>query len=150
MLDWIEATTVARSVATSATATAWLSAVHAVGFALVMGSALVSNLRGMGGLLRQCSLAEVVRPANRVIALGLLVSASTGLPLFAARAGEAAANGAFRLKMLLLLAAATVQFTLVRSAAMRATARHARTASAAALALWIGLALTAFAFVLLE
>lgn len=150
MLDWIEATGVARSVAASGTITAWLSAVHAVGFALVMGSALVANLRGVGVLLRQCPLADVVPPANAAIALGLAVSACTGLLLFAARAADVGANGAFDLKMLLLIAAAAVQFTLVRGAATRDAARAARAASAAALALWLGLALAAFVFVLLE
>jgi hypothetical protein len=150
MLDWLEATAVARSVAASATVTAWLSAVHAVGFALVTGSALVANLRGVGAVLRQCPLADVVRPANRAIALGLAVSAATGLLLFAARAADVGANGPFRVKMLLLIAAAGVQLTLVRAAAARGATRSARAAGAAALALWLGLVLAAFAFVLFE
>src|SRR5262245_31138620 len=150
MLDWIEATGVARSVAASGAITAWLSAAHAVGFALVIGSALVANLRGVGAVLRQCSLADVVRPANRAIALGLAVSVATGLLLFAARAAEAGANGTFRLKMLVLIAAVVVQFAAVRGADPRDVPRDARAASAVALALWLCLALTAFAFVLLE
>ena len=150
MIEWIEATSVARAVAASAALTAWLSAIHAVGFALVTGSALVADLRGVGALLRRCEIMDVVRPANRAIALGLAISASTGSLLFAARAAEAAGNGLFLLKMLLLLAAAGVQFTLVRKLSERDAARTARAASGVALSLWLGLALAAFAFVLLE
>jgi len=150
MLDWIESTGVATSVAGSTAITSALSAVHAVGFALVIGSALVANLRGVGALLPQCALADVVRPANRAIVFGLAISVSTGLLLFAARAAEVAANGTFRLKMLLLVAAACVQLMLVRGAGEGDAVRTARVASAAALSLWVGLALAAFAFVLLE
>jgi hypothetical protein len=146
MLDWLEATTLARTVAASADITAWLSAVHAVGFALVMGSALVGNLRGLGAVLPQCTIADVVRPANRAILLGLAISVATGALLFSARAADAAANGSFRLKMLLLLLAAAFQLTFVR----RAPPEYVRAASAVGLSLWLGLALAACAFILLE
>ena len=150
MLDWIENTSLARAVGSSADITAWLSAVHAVGFALVTGAALVANLRGVGAVLRQAAIGDVVRPANRAIFLGLVISASTGALLFAARATEAAANGFFVLKMSLLLAAAVFQFSVVRRTATGRSQTAAACASAAALSLWLGLALAACAFVLLE
>ncbi len=152
ILHWIEATSVAMTVADSATLTAWLSAAHVVGFALVTGAALVANLRGLGALFSRTGASEVLVPANRAIVLGLAISVATGALLFAARAVDAGANGEFQLKMLLLLGATTFQFAFVggRGAVERRSARASRLVSVVALALWLGLALAAFAFLLLE
>jgi hypothetical protein len=81
--------------------------------------------------------------------LGLAISVSTGLLLFAARATEVSMNGTFRLKMLLLVLAAFVHFVVQPSVAAGAPQR-VRAASAIGLALWLGLAVTACAFILLE
>ncbi len=125
LLDWISATRVARGVADSATLTAWLSAVHALAFTLVIGSALVANLRALGALLTRTELHDIVAPANRAILIGLTVSVVTGGLLFSARAVEAAANGWFQLKMLLLVIAAVFQFTILARGGAR-TVRCAR------------------------
>ena len=151
LLSWIEATRVSMAIAESATLTAWLSAVHVVGFALVTGAALVANLRGLGALFPRTEASDVLVPANRAIALGLTVSIATGALLFAARAADAGANSFFQLKMLLLLGAATFQFAIVGGRGVeRRSAGVSRVVSAVALALWLGLALAAFAFLLLE
>lgn len=152
LLDWISATRVARGVADSAMLTAWLSAVHALAFTLVTGSALVANLRAVGAVLARMELRDVVAPANRAILLGLAISVVTGGLLFSVRATEAAANGWFQLKMLLLIAAATFQFTILRAAAREKPVAPNRVVAAGAggLLLWLGLAVTACAFILLE
>lgn len=152
ILSWIEATSAARAVAESATLTAWLSAAHVVGFAVVGGSALVANLRGLGVVFPRSATADIVGPANRAILLGLAISVATGALLFAARATDAGANGTFQLKMLLLLLAAACQFAFFggRSALERRSAGATRAASAITLGLWLGLALAACAFILLE
>ena len=149
LVDWIAATSLARTVAASAQITAWLSAVHVVGFAVVTGSALVANLRGLGLLFPASTLGDVLRPANRAILLGLAISVVTGAPLFAARAAEVAANGTFQLKMLLLAAAVVAQFSPLRLGAP-SSARAMRLIAGVRLALWLGLALVACAFILLE
>ena len=153
LFDWIETTAVARDVASSAVLTAWLSATHVLGFTLVIGSALVANLRALGALLQRSTLRDVIAPANRAILIGLTISVATGALLFSARAAEAAANGAFQLKMLLLVAAAAFQFTILRAVAARErlpARNRAVAAGAAGLSLWLGLAVTACAFILLE
>jgi len=152
LLDWISATRVARSVADSATLTAWLSAVHALAFTLVTGSALVANLRALGAVLIRTELHDVVTPANRAIVIGLAVSVATGGLLFSARAVEAAANGWFQLKMLLLVVVAVFQLTILAAVARkRSVARDRNVASGAVgLVLWLGLAVAACAFILLE
>lgn len=152
LFAWIETTVPARSVAESLAFTAWLSAVHLIGFTLVMGGALLANLRLLGVLLPQRAVVEVTGPASRVIALGLAVSLVTGLLLFAAQATAIAANGTFQLKMLLLVAAAAFHFVL-QTHMIRRPARSTRTLQTTAilgLAFWLGLALTACAFILFE
>jgi Family of unknown function (DUF6644) len=149
LLAWIEATTPARSVAASVSLTAWLSAFHLIGFTILIGSALVAGLRAVGALLPQASLGDVLRPAHRMISLGLAISVTTGGLLFAARATEVAANGTFRLKMLLLVTAVAFQGLALGSVKV-AHSERARAAGAISLALWLALALAACAFILLE
>jgi len=151
LFAWIESTSVAQTVASSAAATAWLSAVHVLGFTLLTSGALVASLRTVGALLRQRPAADIVRPANNAILIGLAISVPTGALLFSARAVDAGSNGIFQLKMLLLVAAATFHLTFVRRVASTVAAGgSALAAGAIALALWLGLAIAACAFILLE
>jgi hypothetical protein len=126
-----------------------LSAIHVLGFTVVIGGALVANLHALGALFHERNAMDVAGVTNRAILLGLAISVSTGLLLFAARATEVGMNGTFRLKMLLLLLAVFVHFFVQPSVAGSAPQR-ARAASAIGLALWLGLAVTACAFILLE
>ena len=83
--------------------------------------------------------------------VGLAISIATGVVLFSARATEVAENGTFRLKMLLLVLAVLIHFVFQAPEAKRVDApRRVRTASAVSLTLWLGLAATACAFILLE
>ena len=137
---WIESTPLCRAIAGSLTLTASLSAVHLLGFTLVMGAALVGNFNLLGWVRAPDASNELRRACNRAIALGLAISVTTGALLFAAQATAVSANGTFQLKMLLLVAAAAFHFTAARS----------RIGAAASVTLWIALAVTACAFILLE
>ena len=152
LFAWIETTAVARATANSLALTAALSAIHLLGFTLVMGSAVLANLKRLGALLPTCSVAEVLRPANRAILVGLAISAATGALLFAARATAVSANGMFQLKMLLLVTAAAFHFVVGRNdrAQDSVASPHTRVGAALSLALWFALAVTACAFILLE
>ena len=152
VLEWIQATGLATTVKESLLLTGALSAVHLLGFTLVTGGALVSNLRLLGALLPRYPVVEVSRPASRGIAVGLALSVTTGLRLFAPRAMVASANKTFQLKMLLLVGAAAFHLTLHRGVARQpsATAGLQRLIGGVGLALWLGLALTGCAFILLE
>lgn len=151
-LEWIQTTGPATTVKESLLLTGALSAVHLLGFTLVTGGALVSNLRLLGVLFSQRPIEEVTEPAARGIAVGLILSVTTGLLLFAPRAMAASANRTFQLKMLLLLGAATFHFTLHRKVARRlpAAAGLVRMTGGVGLVLWLGLALAGCAFILLE
>lgn len=151
-LEWIQATGLAATVRDSLLLTGALSAVHLLGFTLVTGGALVSNLRLVGALFPQHAVVEVSGPATRGIAVGLALSVVTGLLLFAPRAVAASANSTFQLKMLLLVGAATFHVTLHRRVAQlpSSTPRLLRVIGGVGLALWFGLALAGCAFILLE
>lgn len=151
MLGWLEATGPARAVGESLWLTAWLSAAHLIGFTLVMGGAVVLALRLAGALLVRVDGGVLWVPASRLVALGLAISLGTGLLLFAPRASAAADSGAFRLKMLLLLAAATFHFAVARRVAQRLEGGAvARIAGVTGLVLWLGLAVAACWFILFE
>lgn len=141
-LTWYQNSAVASAVGNSPTITAVLSAFHALGFTFVMGGALFANLGKLGALFPSRPVREVTGPGSRLIALGLALSLPTGLLLFGPKAVTAGHNSTFQLKLLLILAASAVQFGLLR--------RNTRAVGALGLSLWIGLALTACAFILLE
>ena len=149
---WLEGTGVATTVRDSLMLTGALSAVHLVGFTLVTGGALVSNLNLLGVLFRDRPVLDVTRPATRGIAVGLVISVATGALLFGPRASVASANSIFQTKMALLAAAVAFHFTVhqrvARSEAVTGTARRAT--AVVGLLLWIGLALAGCAFILLE
>ncbi len=152
MFEALQASSLARAVGESQLATAGLSAVHLVGFTLVMGSALVSNLRLAGALLVERPASETVVPSTRVLVIGLLVSAVTGSLLFLPRAASAAANGIFQIKITLLVLALAVHVMVVCRLATRpgASIVAARVAGVVGLALWAGVAVAGCAFILVE
>jgi len=80
------------------------------------------------------------------------VSATTGALLFLPRAGGAAANPIFRVKLTLLLSAILIHFAVTRRVASRAIGNSgtARATGGIGLALWVGVALAGCAFILWE
>jgi hypothetical protein len=149
---WLQATTVATTIANSTPLTAGLSAVHLVGFALLMGGALLSSLRMAGAFLADRPVIDITGSADRGVALGLGISVTTGILLFSARASGAAQNSLFQLKMCVLVVAAAFHFTVHRRRTRRASASPGllRAIGVTGLTLWIGVALAACAFIFLE
>ena len=142
---------------------AGLSAVHLIGFTLVTGGALVANLNLLGVLFPGRPPIEVTRPASRGIAVGLAISALTGLLLFAPRATVASVNWIFQLKMALLVSAVLFHAFVHRRVARSPGHNHIsgqstmswsrstqRATAVVGLLLWTGLALSGCAFILLE
>lgn len=150
--SWLEATTVAQTVGSSMWMVASLSAIHVLGYALVMGGALVGNLRLVGLVVPAVPVNEIVAPATRGIACGLVLSIVTGILLVSWKAVAAFGNDIFRIKMLLLLVAALLHFLWQARVARNASADGGalRLAGAAGLLVWLGLALAAAAYILFE
>ena len=148
---WLEGTRMAIAVRDSLMLTGALSAVHLVGFTLTTGGALVANLNLLGLLFPDRPPLEVTRPTSRGIALGLTISALTGVLLFAPRATVASVNGIFQMKMLLLVAAVLFHSLVHQRVARTATSSSMRRGTGAVgLVLWVGLALAGCAYILLE
>ena len=152
MLEALQNSWLAHTVNESQVITASLSALHLIGFTLVMSSAVVTGLRMIGVTLLEVPIIDVIRPATRTMLIGLALSASTGFLLFVPRAAGAAANPIFRAKLTLLVGALLLQFAVTRRVA-RCSAAHSaaqRSAGAFGLALWVGVALAGCAFILWE
>ena len=146
VLTWLETSAAATIVRESLLLTASLSAIHAVGFTLTMGSAIVTNLRFLGVLFPQYPIRDIADPAGRGILVGLAISVATGLLLFATRAIQASENSTFLLKMGLLFSAVVFHFVARRVVLPRPVAGWAvRAFGAVGLALWLALALAACA-----
>ena len=151
MLEALASTAFARTIAESQMLTAGLSAVHLLGFTLVMGSGLLSGLRCLGVLLRERPLSEVMSAASTGLVVGLGISVVTGFLLFVPRAPGAAANEFFRAKMLLLISVVAFHAMIQRRRASRIAGDGAIVwVGALGLALNLALAMAASAFILLE
>ncbi len=148
----LERTGMAKGIANSLALTAGLSAIHLIGFTLLMGGAIVSNLRLAGVLFPQQPLVDVRRAAERGMIVGLLISVTTGFLLFSPRASEASQNTLFQFKMVALVTSFVCQFML-QGRIVSTTSDPGRAAKAigvVGLILWLTLAIAACAFVLLE
>lgn len=151
MLDALADSAFARGLAESQLLTAGLSAVHLLGFTLVMASGLLSGLRWLGIVLVERPVGDVMSAASKALVVGLGISVVTGFLLFAPRAPGAAANEFFRAKMLLLLAVVAFHRLARGRLAARAGARQTVAwVGVLGLVLHLALALSASAFILLE
>ena len=115
MIDATPAARLGDAIAHSAVATvmresAWayptVETVHIVGFAVLVGSIVVADLRLLGWR-RQSPLGPLLRSVLPVTLLSLLLVVPTGLLLFTAHAADLVGNPAFVAKMILLMLAAT-------------------------------------------
>ena len=152
MLELLQSSALATAVAQSQMLSAGLSAVHLVGFTLVMGSGVVFSLRLLGVLFGDQPADALVRPASRALGIGLLTSITTGFLMFMPRAQNAVASPFFRAKVALIVAAVLTHLLVQRRLATSVSSHRAvvRASGAFGLMLWIGVALAACAFILLE
>jgi hypothetical protein len=152
LLVWMESSDLAGVVRNSTVITGVLSAIHLIGMTVLLGAATVANLRVVGIAFADRPIAEVARAARLKISMGLAVSVSTGLLLFAPRATDAAVSEPFRQKMFLLALAAVFHAALYRSLLERPTrdVRLIRVFALLSLMLWSSVAVAGVAYILLE
>ena len=114
---------------------------HTVGLAIVVGAAIVIDLRLLGVGL-QIPLVEMNR-AFRIFWLGFLINLLSGVVLFVSEAADKAAQPVFLIK-LTLIAVGVITTTRIRRVVFRPDEpsdrlpRAARTLAAASLVLWAG------------
>ena len=152
VLEWLTRTEVATALNRSSYLMGVLSSVHLLGLTLIVGSTFVSCMRCFGSLLPEQPLSAVTRPAGKVVALGFAISLATGLLMFTPRATTVASDTAFRIKMILLLAAVVFNFVLyrytARSDSIRPPMLHHM--GLLGLALWLGVAIAGCVFLVVE
>ena len=100
-LDWLAGTALSQAMRASAWLYPIVETVHIVGFAVLVGSVVLFDLRVLG-----CARALPVRPLARHLLrwalASLLLVLPAGLLLFTAHPQELAANPVFRLKLALI------------------------------------------------
>jgi uncharacterized protein YacL len=149
---WVQSSGIAATIGQSQLLTGFLSAIHLLGLALLVGSTLVSSLRLLGVILPDRPVAEVTSAQGRGIVIGLVISVVSGLLLFAPKAATAVQNGIFQIKMLLLCTAAVFYFAVYRHVARGGddAPLQQRVAGALGVLLWLGVVSAGCAFILLE
>jgi hypothetical protein len=93
-----------------------VESIHICGFALLVGSVTILDLRLLGLRFRQLSISQVAKNLAPWINIGILIQVITGAYLFSGDPGEYVQVAAFRSKMLLLLVALIFHFTAIRKA----------------------------------
>jgi hypothetical protein len=94
----------------------WVESAHICGLCLLVGIALVLNMRLMGVMFKGSAVSKVANQLSPWIRIGLLVMLTTGPYLFSSDAGEYIQVPAFRVKMALLLIAILFHFLVIRPA----------------------------------
>jgi hypothetical protein len=125
----------------------WLEVAHIASFALLIGSVGMVNVRLMGVASRDYPLEHLARALLPITWLAFVFALVTGLLLLAPEASTHWASTAFRVKLLLLLAAGVnmANFNLVLAKNMARwdlgarTPLSARLSGAVSLLLWIAI-----------
>lgn len=100
----LEASPFAAWMRGAGSAYAMVNLAHLLGLTLLLGSMLLLDLRLLG-VGRRLSLPEVSRLLTPLALAGLTLQAGSGFALFAADAVPLSSNAAFRLKLVLIVAA---------------------------------------------
>ena len=139
MLEWLENSAFSQWVLGSDSLLAYptILTLHTVGLGLVVGTALIFNLRAMG-VGAEIALAHM-RTLVRIFWVGFVINLNSGLILFAAEAPRRAVQTVFYVKLVLIAVAILVTLR-VRTAPERGQGESAgvRLLAGTALALWAG------------
>lgn len=144
-LIWLEQRAPAQAVRESMWGYPIIEAVHILGFVVLVGAAFMFDLRLLG-LSRSLPVSGMARHLLRWSRVGAMAVVPTGLLLFMASATEMAASPVFRLKLVLIAAAAlnAAVFHLTTFRSVEAwnseapTRPSARVAAVLSLVLWTG------------
>ena len=145
--QWLESTSPAALLRDSTWLFPAVETVHLIGIVLLVGSTSILDLRLLGVALQGTSLSRLTKRVLPWAWIGFAMQLLTGFLLFASEAVKTYSNGAFRLKMLMIVAAGinamVFHLTTNRRAAEwenhRGTPVAAKIAGLTSLVLWFGI-----------
>jgi hypothetical protein len=145
--EWLADTVIGTRIRESDNLFSVIETVHVLGIVLTAGTIAIVDLRILGLLLNRHSVHAVLAPLVKIAWRGFAIMAVTGLLLFWSEADKLYFNLAFRLKLLLLLAAGVNQWIfhkaydgdIAASSALEAVAWRTRVSAILSLSLWIGI-----------
>ena len=145
--QWLADTVIGTRIRESDNLFSAIETVHVLGIVVTAGTIAIVDLRMLGVLLNRLSLHAVAEPLIRITWLGFAMMASTGLLLFWSEADKLYFNLAFRLKMVLMLAAGVNQWQfhsthdahLASWSAPNIVPRQAKLGAILSLLLWSGI-----------
>ncbi len=122
---------------------ATLQIFHTFGFLLLLSSLVLMSLRLFGLAFAEENAARVLRQPTHLLVVGLVLAVVSGVLMFVTGPMHYFYNAAFRAKMLLLLFAILLQFSLFRAIGARARItppqRLAKFAVCVVLLSWFGI-----------
>jgi hypothetical protein len=150
LFSWLGASWAGRFMQSATWGFASVEIVHLFGLALLGGAVLILGLRVFGVILRGEPIAILARGLAPVLIGGLITLIASGILLVADGPLRYYANIAFRVKIVLLLAAILFSLYLYRSLARGSDApRSLRVATLFSALLWLGVGLAGRAIGLL-
>ena len=137
-LSWLQQTPLSVAIRRSDWAVMALEAVHLLGLALLGGAACVIALAAVHRAgLRGLSVARLAQGLRPLLGLGLLLMGASGALIVASMPFKYYLNSAFRLKMLLLVAAVVVTTGLLRMGHVSAPIARLRGLALLSALLWL-------------
>jgi hypothetical protein len=142
--QWLNDSRLAISIRESDVAFPVIETVHVLGITVLAGTVAMVDLRLLGIILKRDRVSDVARQILPLTWIGFGLMFVSGALLFASEAAKSYDNPAFRLKMLLLIAAcanpmifhSTVYRTVGEWDQARVTPWRARVAAVLSLTLW--------------
>ncbi len=126
----------------------WMFAIdetfHIMALGMLIGTLVVVDLRLLGLGMRRQSIRQVAGYLAPWTLLGVALMIFTGIPLFMSEAVRLGKSSPFLFKMIFLLCAVTLHFTLHRKAIASSTSQSSglgKLAACLSLACWLGVAL---------
>jgi hypothetical protein len=138
LLSWIQHTSLSTQIRRSDWAVMALESVHLVGLALLGGAACITALAALRRTgLRGISLAKLAQGLRPLFAAGLLLMVASGTLIVLSMPFKYYLNSAFRLKMVLLVAAIAATVWLLRLGRHAAATGPQRSLALIAILLWL-------------
>ena len=137
LFDWLVTSPWSQAMAAAEWVFPIVQTVHFIGFALLIGTIAMTDLRLLGAGLRRQNAADLARELKPWTLAGLAMILTSGFLMFSSSANAYPNNPSFRFKMTCLAMALLFHFTVHRRALRpAASGSRAKLAGAASLLLW--------------